>query len=353
VSAERIPTLDGWRGIAILLVLIGHFSPSLAPHEPAWIEKIGQHGVAIFFVLSGFLITTRLLHEDRIDLRGFYLRRLFRLMPCAWLYLGSLSLLSALSGAKLATAPEIFSCIFSFRNYFDAQHLPTAHFWSLSIEQQFSLVWPALLLLTGIRRARWLALATAVLLASWRLLHWTQISSQPFAASTATQYRADALLIGCALALALPGIVRYLRAWMAGPLLIGIALCICRYPDMIPLHESILIALLLAVTSQIPMPGAALLNWRPLAFLGAVSYSVYIWQQPFFLLAGHTVHGLITALAALALVSLASYYLVEQPLIRLGRRIEARLQAKGPHSMTLDHHNGLIVPQACRTVGEY
>src|SRR5580692_4954116 len=92
----RIRTLDGWRGIAILLVLVSHYSPL---NSALSVHGVGQHGVAIFFVLSGFLITT-LLCEERskngvIDLRAFYKRRFFRLAPGAWCYLVSIVLLFA------------------------------------------------------------------------------------------------------------------------------------------------------------------------------------------------------------------------------------------------------------------
>src|SRR5579863_1674550 len=86
---NRIPTLDGWRGIAILMVLAAHLQTSLLRGLYGgfrWLD-LGQHGVTLFFVLSGYLITTRLLSKPGIDLKAFYLRRFFRLMPCAWVYL--------------------------------------------------------------------------------------------------------------------------------------------------------------------------------------------------------------------------------------------------------------------------
>ena len=90
---DRIPTLDGWRGIAILLVLVTHLQISLLGHlygSYHWMD-LGQHGVNLFFVLSGYLITSRLLGENKINLKAFYLRRFFRLMPCAWTYLLTLA----------------------------------------------------------------------------------------------------------------------------------------------------------------------------------------------------------------------------------------------------------------------
>jgi peptidoglycan/LPS O-acetylase OafA/YrhL len=328
-AKQRIPTLDGWRGVGILLVLIGHFTLPAYPDEALWIARIGQHGVAIFFVLSGFLITT-LLREERslhgtIDLRRFYLRRFFRLMPCAWCYLATISLIALGSGVMFLSTKEMLGSVFFFRNFVDlvGAHMLTAHFWSLSIEEQFYLLWPGLLLFLGDRRARWFAIFVSVLIASWRFQHWGLVARHGFMYSGMTQYRADALLVGCAMALALPRLKRYLRAWMALPLLSGLGACAYLYADMIPLHESVIVSLLLAVTTQFP-DTSRILEWRPLALLGKASYSLYVWQQIFWVGAnrGSSVSMLI-ALCLLAAVATASYALIERPAIRFERRLEA------------------------------
>jgi peptidoglycan/LPS O-acetylase OafA/YrhL len=325
-AAKRIPTLDGWRGIAILLVLVGHFAPSIGGSSIPWLNRIGLHGVAIFFVLSGFLITTLLMREREqtgtVNLRRFYLRRFFRLMPCAWCFLAMMAFLNAWTPTKLFSPGEIYGAIFFFRNYVGSElHPITGHFWSLSIEEQFYLFWPSLLLMLGATRARWFAVAAAAAIAAYRFLHWGEISSQPFAVSEMTQYRADALLVGCIMALVLPELRRYLRAWMALPLLAGVLACMRLHSDMIPLHESVLVALLLAVTSQCSAPFLRVLDFKPLAFLGTISYSIYVWQQPFWMFARPTVTGVCVALSMLAAVAVASYYLIEKPAIAFGRKL--------------------------------
>src|SRR5579863_6368632 len=84
-KVKRIPTLDGWRGLAVLIVQLFHyqlyFMHYFLTYSPAW---IGEHGVNIFFVVSGYLITATLLRRDKIDFKRFYVRRFFRLMPAAW-----------------------------------------------------------------------------------------------------------------------------------------------------------------------------------------------------------------------------------------------------------------------------
>jgi peptidoglycan/LPS O-acetylase OafA/YrhL len=123
---KRIPTLDGWRGIAILLILIDH--ARFALHlDPAGTTSTGQHGVAIFFVLSGFLITGRLMRENEttgsVDPRAFYSRRFFRLMPCAFGYLWFCLVISLMSSARTLGIITTLSAVFFCRN-FAATYLP-------------------------------------------------------------------------------------------------------------------------------------------------------------------------------------------------------------------------------------
>ena len=141
-QGQRIPSLDGWRGIAILLVLFDHIQmPLFGRYARPWMQT-GQHGVTIFFVLSGFLITSKLI-EGPINLRQFYIRRFFRLMPAAWIYLATLLFLNRMTGISFTTWPELHACLFFYRNMVDVPGPGLAgHFWSLSLEEQFYLVWP-------------------------------------------------------------------------------------------------------------------------------------------------------------------------------------------------------------------
>jgi peptidoglycan/LPS O-acetylase OafA/YrhL len=320
---NRIPTLDGWRGVAILLVLVAHFGPALHHSEAL---DVGQHGVTIFFVLSGFLITSRLIEErattGSISLKSFYARRFLRLMPCAWAYLLFVSLINAEAHGKLFTWNELCGSLFFYRNYLDpaGHHLMTAHFWSLSIEEQFYLFWPSILVL-GARPARWLAPALAVVIATYRFIHWQHLDQIPIQASLGTGVRADALFIGCAAALWLPVLKPYLRPWLSDPLFLGLGVCLVRYHKLIPLHESLLIALLIVTTSGYPasLLGHVMEN-RLLAFIGTLSYSIYVWQQLFMIYPTYSVEGKVLKVALAFLVAVASYFFIERPVIRLGRR---------------------------------
>ena len=333
IPAARIPSLDGWRGIAILLVLASHTAIAFrhiiyVPH----VDAIGQHGVAIFFVLSGFLITRLLVSEEqtngKIDLRGFYVRRFFRLAPCAWVYLAVLIAIYSGVQHKPFTTTDIAGCLLFFRNFIDTTGLhasATGHFWSLSIEEQFYLFWPFILLFAGAKRCRWICLIGALFIALYRFQHWGQLSQLPLQATFGTQYRADSLLIGCAAALWLRDLEPYLRKWMILPLFFALVACMVTYGQLIPIRESVVVALLLAITSMESRSSVtSSLDWMPLRTIGKYSYSLYIWQQ-LLLLTRWPTHILLAELVLLPVLAAASYNFLEQPIRRYGAELAERL----------------------------
>lgn len=319
---RRIPTLDGWRGIAILLVIVAHMQAGLLGHvwRYRWMD-LGQHGVGIFFVLSGYLITSRLLCDER-SLGSFYIRRFFRLMPCAWLYLAVLPLAGLLLHAKLL-GHEVWACLFFFRNLVhtaeNSQNAFTSHFWSLSLEEQFYLFWPFLLAFAGKRRAFAVAVIGACSCAALRFAMWNQAVKH----NIATGVRIDALLIGCALAFlleteAVRSLIQRQSAWLFYGCLPVFFWCVYRFQAIPPFSESIAVAIMIAVTSLTPSfwAGRALEN-RHLKFLGVISYSVYVWQELFLL-----PHWGLVGLGLLVPVSIGSYIFIERPGIKLGRKVE-------------------------------
>jgi len=201
------------------------------------------------------------------------------------------------------------------------------HFWTLSIEEQFYLVWPCCLLLFGVRRCRWIATIGAVSIAIYKWRMWHYYVGQRF---IQTQVRADALLMGCLLALLLSEKTIYARVirlskWLAVPAAAGVIFACMRFPTLQPLWESACIAVLLAATmlhpSSIP---SRILSWKPLARLGLVSYSVYVWQNPFMGFYGILPIFALMLCVFLPLFALGSYYLIERPCTRFGRRITSK-----------------------------
>jgi peptidoglycan/LPS O-acetylase OafA/YrhL len=317
----RIPTLDGWRGIAILMVLVTHFQ-WLFFHSFRWCGDLGKHGVQIFFVLSGYLITSQLLTEKHINLKAFYVRRAFRILPPVVAFLLVLVLLTAFTPFKVCGSDDVLSCLLLFRNY-RVGSTSTLHFWSLSLEGQFYLFWPAMLVLLGRVRASVLAGLLVAWIAVFRILNWGVYDAGLY--SFHTELRADGLLIGCLLALALSNApvrawVSRWAAWAFWLALLVFVLDTLRFHDLIPLHESLAIAVLLGATSLRPkMVLSRALEWDCLKTTGTLSYSIYIWQGLFlrpnwgifwpFLLLGSFMF---------------SYVLIEQPARQLGRKLIAR-----------------------------
>ena len=274
---KRIPTLDGWRGIAILLVICDHWGSR---------HTIGRYGVALFFVLSGYLISTRLTAEP--DLNTFYVRRMLRLWPVAWAYLFVLAIAGSLTRA------DGLSCLFFYRNFLSNDSL-TSHFWSLSVEEQFYLLWPAILVAGG-RLSLLFALAGIV----------------GFGFGVMWPYAG--LLVGCVLAFAVEwdvvrSIVLKWHQYLFPASAIGFVFCSIHYTRMVPLIGLVCIASMLACTS---LNNYRWLEWKPLSVIGVYSYSIYVWQEP--------LRGLgWVGLSLVPVVAYASYRFIEQPMRRLGR----------------------------------
>jgi peptidoglycan/LPS O-acetylase OafA/YrhL len=331
-DAGRILVLDGWRGIAIALVLIDHVGHALLHRYVVPWTQTGQHGVTIFFVLSGFLITRKLL-EGPIDLHRFYLQRAFRLMPVTWAYLAVMLLLDRLIHTHFTSLSEVIACLFFYRNFADiAGTSGSGHFWSLSLEEQFYLVWPVLLLLAGIPRVRsirlirWVALAMAVACATYRYSHWAYYDRNVL--NGQTHVRCDALLVGCLLALLLAeprfatSATRWSK-WLAIPALATLTFCLVRFHWLPPLYECVAIAILLAATMLHRQTILArLLSFKPLVWIGAISYSLYVWQALFMLPWPGALQPWLFGIA-LPLFAIGSYYWLELPGVRLGRKLTA------------------------------
>jgi len=334
----RRPALDGLRGIAVLLVLLFHFRVPAA--------KGGFVGVDVFFVLSGFLITTLLCEEwdrdGRVHFWGFYRRRALRLLPALIALL--IVLLTAALVFRRPDRTEVLkhcaAALFYAFNWLAAYHVfpqgsDLAHTWSLSIEEQFYLVWP-LVVVAALRRAPSkvaalaLAVAGAVSSAAARGIHWALYHDWErvyFGFDT----HADGLLAGCALGLAsnmnrLPrGPVA--RAWLGGLAWVGCAyvLYLTAFPLPsaahltlgLPLLNGSVCIILAALLTDAPGGLKPLLEWRPLAWLGRISYGTYLWHWPLW---GLMIHygwnvgpqGVPLALALSVGVAAVSYYGLER-----------------------------------------
>jgi peptidoglycan/LPS O-acetylase OafA/YrhL len=330
-----IPTLDGMRAVAILMVIAGHaLLESSSSHQ-----YLGNVGVSIFFGLSGFLITSRLIREfeakGRISLKSFYIKRVFRILPPAIFYLAVVSLLAHL-GYFLCNGRAIRAALFFYLNYVDlgVMKWKVAHFWSLSVEEHFYLVWPALLIFFGVRKGWRTAGACAVAITLWRvvderyhllshLLHDPYLSVDRFR----TDLVGDALFWGCCLAFVLrkrlaihPAVSTGLTVFSAFLFVLPSFFALNHIHVLMNLTPTLLLAGV--VTAPQTLIGR-FLELSVLKFIGRISYSLYIWQQLFF--AGSGLRWpLVYALSATLACALVSYYAVERPCIALGRRLLKR-----------------------------
>lgn len=204
----RIPSLDGVRAFAITLVLVAHSLKWLEQTRFQPLLRIfgnGALGVEIFFVISGFLITRLLMQESyttgRISLRQFYLRRTFRILPAFYAFLAFAGILAAAGYVSPARADFLAAGTFLW-NYTRRTDEARAHLWSLSVEEQFYLFWPLLLMLIGNRRAR---IAAGLLVCAAPFIRLGTYAVWPAMRAyipVMMHTRIDALMFGCFAALA-------------------------------------------------------------------------------------------------------------------------------------------------------
>jgi peptidoglycan/LPS O-acetylase OafA/YrhL len=340
-TVEFRPDIEGLRGIAILLVLLFHAG---LPWTPG-----GFVGVDVFFVISGFLITGKLWRESQLpgglNITRFYAWRIRRLLPAALVAVALISLVGLLIAAPLdrselaadgaASALSIANMRFiGSVDYFAATSSPSPflHFWSLSVEEQFYLVWPALIVLLTWRGGGSRRLIAALLIgvvASFALSMWLTDAS-PARAFYLLPTRVWQLGVGGLLALV--GVVGISRragalAWvgLAAVAVAGVALTAeMPYPGLAALLPTAG-AVALLYGGAAPSGPARLLAAAPLRFLGKISYSLYLWHWPLLVLPIMFLERALTGVEIVASVAVAigvswlSWRFVEQP-FRYGDR---------------------------------
>ena len=354
-SIGYVPALDGLRAIAVLLVVDVHITGTFLPSIRTTFLPGGFLGVDIFFVLSGFLITSILVREfersDTIKMGRFYLGRVLRLMPALAAFLvvqvlwtwsigvpgtterpAALAALTYLSnwgtvvfkipGGPLATPPGI------------------AQLWSLAVEEQFYLIWPLVLFVClAVFRRRLVTLAVTggliLIIAVHRLFDWAP-GLAVFTLYSRTDYRGDTLLIGAfAAQLWVAGWVprRGLKvmAWVGVAVIAG-SVAVANDADAWLYRGgydliAIAVAIILLAIVETDWSAKRLLSWRGACALGVVSYGFYIWHPLAFAMVAHYGHTWPTAsqvvggLALAVAMTLASWFLIERPFLRIKDRL--------------------------------
>jgi len=354
-TGERLghrPELDGLRGIAVALVVVFHAGRVLADARPRWAATGGFLGVDLFFALSGFLITVLLLGEadrrGRVSLGGFALRRGRRLLPALVALVAAAAVLAA---GGWAYAPEVVRSsvvpaltFTSNQAMIDGGARAFPHLWSLAIEGQFYVVW-AVVVAVAVRAPRphavlaGLATTGIVAVGIWRLVRFEQ-GDVPYFLYMGTATRFDAPLAGTLVGVAWSaGALARLRGPVAarvataGLAVVVVWAVVLRDPFDARLYHGVFSIVAVAASAAVlgavraePGPLTRVLAWRPLAALGIVSYSLYLWHLPVFeVLRRNTpawspaARALVAVPVAVAL-AIASYRVVERPLAKAKQR---------------------------------
>jgi peptidoglycan/LPS O-acetylase OafA/YrhL len=345
--------VDGLRGVAVLAVLAFHAFPARLPG--------GFLGVDVFFVLSGFLISSILfagIEARALDLGTFYARRIKRIFPplvlvlAASLALGWFVLLQdeyrQLGGHVAGGAAFVANLVFwREAGYFDnaADTKPLLHLWSLGIEEQFYLVFPVVVVLAS-RWRRGVIAAVGALLAASLAIALGRIGVSPAGSFFSPLSRAWELMVGSALAYvatrprrgAPPPPAATASLTLLGAVLVGVSLVVATAHDRIPGPWSLAPTLGTAILLQTGGPGRgtwfhrAVLGSRALAWLGLISFPLYLWHLPLLAFTRVACGATPSAAARCALLAIAlvlawlTHVLVEVP-VRRGRRVRVQVIA--------------------------
>jgi peptidoglycan/LPS O-acetylase OafA/YrhL len=353
LEPARLPGLDGIRAVAVTLVLLAHFCPAEATGSflDAVVRK-GGFGVEIFFVLSGFLITHLLMREEQargtVSLPFFFARRAIRILPPLVVFLVALAAAHSL-GILAISRLDLTAGLLFFRNYVGTSP-ETAHLWTLAIEEQFYLGWPLLLLLVPSHQFR-IAICAAFILASpfWTHLVY-KLASGNHVNTWRTDLRLQPILTGALFALLQATATgkrilkspRLNQAWV--PLAAAAVVVLVEFTEVLsfslirllrPVINSVGVALIINFTiANRTSPLTLLLELRPVAWVGALSYSLYLWQQPFapYLPGSNAAWFRNSPINLLAAVTCGvfSYYVVERPILGFRRRFRPQSSTPAP-----------------------
>jgi peptidoglycan/LPS O-acetylase OafA/YrhL len=335
-GVSRIPCLDGLRACSILLVLLGHLRGthgfSALPGQQL-LGDVANLGVRCFFIISGFLITHLLLKEfsqrGSISLRAFYIRRTFRIFPAFYTFFGIIVFFTLVG---IISIPALdLACAGTYTiNFLPRKAWEVGHLWSLAVEEQFYLLWPICLVALGIKRARTVALAALLLAPACRIGTWYLLPEYRSIITKAFPTICDTIATGCLLAcfrerLWKTGWYRALlesRAFVLVPAVVLISNMFASHtrPDLIMgqsiRNVGIAICIDWCLRNAASWPGR-FLNWGPMVWIGALSYSLYLWQQIFLNRNSNAFVCSFPLNVMLAFsVATLSYYLVERPCLR-------------------------------------
>ncbi|MEJ1239008.1 acyltransferase [Chryseolinea sp. T2] len=338
-SKNHIPSIDGLRAVAVLFVVLSHLSVTRSLTEK-WNQYIGwfidgKTGVDIFFIISGFLITLLLLTEREkygsVNLKNFYIRRVLRIFPAFYCYLGFILILSILGQIEVSSRALLASALYIYNFNISEPNWYVNHSWSLGVEEQFYILFPVFILRLKLGQARIAWIISLIVGSAMRALYYKFPENSSYFLSGFFLH-ADFLATGCYIGF----LYSYKRDWLREiskkmtPIIpfIAIAAILLVYSFqyhpvldivLIPLGRtstnlSIGIVLIYYIFPR-QSPVYDVLNASPMTWLGRLSYSLYLWQQYFISGKDKMISSFPQNLAILFVVSIASYYLIERPFL--------------------------------------
>ncbi len=345
-----IPGLDGMRAIAVLIVMVAHFGLShIIP---------GGFGVTVFFFISGFLITRLLLAESekdgRIGLKNFYIRRFLRLLPALYFMLLVTYFGLAFLGARPGM-PETIAAATYTMNYYDLwltfnnqpQVGPWGHLWSLAVEEHFYLLYPLVLILfgTNLKGALRASMAICGLVLAWRLIAFYGLNFPGKYNYAASDARFDSIVYGCVLSLMMHlkpdgNLLKRITGFVpfAGAIATLLVCFLIRDEGFRQTVRYSLQGLALFVVfrnlyfwSTLNF-AARILEWKPLALTGKISYGLYLWHIPIALVLDQyspVEYGGLSYMAIAMVLTYAiswfSFQYVEKPVVSLRRKFGSHI----------------------------
>ena len=345
-QSGRIPSLDGLRALSISLVVFGHLGgtagfPIGSPRVV--LPFLAVLGVRVFFVISGYLITRLLLVEQErrgsICLSMFYFRRIFRILVPYYVFLAGMAAAARMGWVELGPGDLGYSLAY-IGNYHPHSAWTLGHTWSLAVEEQFYLLWPAVIVLVGVRRALWVAAACLLIAPLVRVGVWILLPGSREGVGHTFGTVVDPIAAGCLLA----GITDRLwnraryrsllqsRRFILVPLAVLATVVFEQHPRFAFTVASavICVGVALCVDRCVRLPGSLwtkALSAAPVVAVGRASYSIYLWQQPFL---NRFTSGLAARfpenLIAAGLVATVAFFLVEKPALAARLALEGRLR---------------------------
>lgn len=347
MSKQYVPSLNGLRALSIGIVILFHcgFRNLGLSNFPG-----GQFGVNIFFIVSGFLITLLLLEEEKasttINLKKFYVRRIFRIFPAYYFLLFTYYILQITGVFHFTGHSWIFATTYS-----EDIPLPKAdenwemdHLWSLSVEEHFYLLWPIIFKFLKSYRVK----IIAVLILVVPVVRGIEAALNPDDATATIFERADAIMWGCLLAIYYQPISRWVDKYISKyrfsiliplvgltisiigvkffeintPLVHGLSRALGRADGTIT-NVFICLFIIMSVNLKNSMT-YHVLNFSWMNFIGKISYSLYIWQQLFFSNLHNPLFKFPFNIICLVVIAIASYYLIEKPFLQLKEKFEPK-----------------------------